>query len=42
MKYRVTRVMTLRDYLMSLEHDTIGSVNFRVFWKNIEGTLQKE
>lgn len=35
-KIKVTRIMSLKDYLMSLDHDTIGSVNFRKFMELIE------
>jgi len=32
----VTKVSTLEDYLLGLQHDTKGSVAFRKFMKGIE------
>lgn len=40
-EYKVTRVMTLRDYLLGLDHDTIGSVNFRKFMNLTEKEEEK-
>ena len=42
-KIKVTIVRTLRDYLLGLEHDTIGSVNFREFMKRVDyETIQEQ